>query len=133
MMDTGLLDESLSLLSESEYDKTGDDILQSRVVRRSKRRSRPSEPRSPYRVPSEATLKNFSVEPTAPPESEEKTPPKRRRLLGGDTETSIETDDSSTRPPPQTDVKPRRSSRNKMKRSLSAGAINITIYMYFII
>ncbi|XP_067932642.1 rac GTPase-activating protein 1-like isoform X2 [Watersipora subatra] len=122
MMDTGLLDESLSLLSESEYDKTGDDILQSRVVRRSKRRSRPSEPRSPYRVPSEATLKNYSVEPTAPPESEEKTPPKRRRLLGGDTETSIETDDSSTRPPPQTDVKPRRSSRNKMKRSLSAGA-----------
>ena len=130
MMDTAMLDGSLSLLSESDYDKTGDDLLGSRrTVRRSRRRSRRSRSRGEGSVPrytiGEDTLKRYPVEPTAPPESDERTSPKRRRLLGGDTETSVETDDSSLRPPPQSEVKLRRSSRNKMKRSLSVGKIVI--------
>ena len=131
MMDTAMLDGSLSLLSESDYDKTGDDLLGSRrTVRRSRRRSRRSRSRGgegsvPRYTIGEDTLKRYPVEPTAPPESDERTSPKRRRLLGGDTETSLETDDSSLRPPPQSEVKLRRSSRNKMKRSLSVGKIVI--------
>lgn len=127
MVDTALMDDSLSLLSESEYDKTGEDILNSRAVRRSKRKSRASQSRvADYahskHVLSEATLRKYPKEPTAPPESDDTTPPKRvRRLVGGDTETSVETDDSSLRVPPQTEVKLRRSSKNKMKRSLSVG------------
>lgn len=130
MTDTGLAyDDSLSLLSESEYDKTGDDLMTSRVKRRSKRKSRNShskEPPGPKHTLSESTLKRYPKQPTAPPESEdtheEKTSPKRRRLVGGETETSTETDDS-LRPPPKTEGKLRRSSRNKIKRSLSVGML----------
>ena len=67
--------------------------------------------------------RRYNKEPTAPPDSEdtqgEITPPKRRRLLtGAGTETDTDTDSLK---PPQTDVKPRRSNRNKMRRSLSVG------------
>ncbi|KAF6020154.1 hypothetical protein EB796_021527 [Bugula neritina] len=129
MMDTALIDDSYSLLSESEYDKTGDDLLMSRVKRRSKRKShqnRSSELSMPRHVLTDATLKKYSKPPTAPPpESEgtggDLTPPKRRRLVGGETETSVDTEDS-LRPAPQTEVKLRRSTR-RHNRSLSAGAV----------
>ena len=65
----------------------------------------------------------YNKEPTAPPDSEdtpgEITPPKRSRLLtGAGTETDTDTDSLK---PSQTDDKPRRSNRNKMRRSLSVG------------
>jgi len=134
MMDTALIDDSYSLLSESEYDKTGDDLLMSRVKRRSKRKShqnRSSELSMPRHVLTDATLKKYSKPPTAPPpESEgtggDLTPPKRRRLVGGETETSVDTEDS-LRPAPQTEVKLRRSTR-RHNRSLSAGMV-VTIQM----
>lgn len=56
MMDTALVDDSLSLLSDSEYDKTGDDLLNSRSRRRSKRKSRQSSA-GPKHVLTDATLK----------------------------------------------------------------------------
>lgn len=107
--------DSLSLLSDSEYDKTGDDLIVSRR-RRSKRKSQRQQS-GPQHVLSPATLRKYPKAPTAPPESEEtdeKTSPKRPRMVGDD-----ETDDSLR--PPQTEVKLRRSNRLKMRRSRSVG------------
>jgi len=82
MMDTALLEDSASLLSDDAYDKTGDDLLTSR--RRSKRKSRSaytSKPEPP--VLTDTMARRYPTYPTAPPldsSEPDKTPPKRRKV-----------------------------------------------------
>lgn len=120
VMDTCAMGDSLSLLSDSEYDKTGDDLIMSRR-RRSKRKSRQREHSSsgPQHVLTEATLRKYPKTPTAPPESDEtdeKTASKRQKTYVDD-----ETDDSLR--PPKSEAKLRRSNRLKMRRSRSVGGL----------
>lgn len=63
MMDTALMEESLSLLSDSEYDKTGDDLLNSRSRRRSKRKSSRQSGAGPQHVLTDNTLKRYTILP----------------------------------------------------------------------